>query len=227
MKKLLLPLLAVLVLGAAAYVGFIWYENSKEQKETSLDDTAAEREAAPELAGSPDGTWVVSEGSQGGYRVENEILRGATVTATGYTDRIEGSMTVGDDGTTISAADFTIDVSSIVSEFGMRDNAFRRVLETDAHPEATFTLTTPITLDEFPAEDVEVSIPGVTGDLTLRGVTRPVTFDATAIRGGSRIDVKALIPITYTDFGIENPSNPTATITDEGDIDVSLGFTKA
>jgi polyisoprenoid-binding protein YceI len=158
---------------------------------------------------------VVGPGSKGGYRVENEILRGATVTATGYTEQITGSMTVEGDGTRIATAEFTIDVASITSEFGQRDQAFRRVLGADEFPQATFALVEPVVLDEFPA-----------GELTLRGETREVTFDATAVRGGSRIDVKALIPITYTDFGIVNPSNAGAQIGDTGNIDVTLGFTK-
>jgi polyisoprenoid-binding protein YceI len=226
MKKPLIAVVVLVLLGAAAYGGLIWFESSKEQDETSLDDTAAAREAAPELEGSPDGEWVVADGSKGGYRIDNEILRGATVTATGYTDDLTGSMTLEGDGTRISAAEFTIDVASITSEFGMRDQNFRRVLATDEFPQATFRLTEPIDLDGFPQEDVEVTIPGVTGELTLRGETREVTFDVSAVRGGARIDVKALIPITYTDFGIENPSNAAARIGDSGNIDVAIGFTK-
>ncbi len=227
MKKVVISLLVLVALAGAAYGGFIWYERSNEQEETSLEDTAEERAAAPQLEGSPDGEWQSASGSRAGYRVEDEVLRGATVTATGYTEDVTGSMTLAEEGTRIDAATFTIDVASIVSEgFGQRDNAFRRVMETDRFPTATFTLTQPVELDAFPAEDTEISIPGVTGELTMHGVTQPVTFDATAIRGGSRIDVKALVPVTYTDFGIQNPSNSFAKIGDSGLVDVSIGFTK-
>jgi len=227
MKKAVVALIVVLVLGGVAYGGFIWYERSNEQEETSLSDTAAERADAPELTGSPDGEWAAGEGSRAGYRVEDEILRGATVTATGYTDRVDGSITLADEGRKITDATFTIDVSSIVSEgFGQRDNAFRRVLEADRFPTATFRLTKPVQLDAFPEEDAEISIPDVTGELTMHGVTKQVTFDASAIRGGSRIDVKALVPVTYTDFGIQNPSNGVAKIGDSGLVDIAIGFTK-
>jgi polyisoprenoid-binding protein YceI len=227
MKKLLIALVAVVVLAGAAYGGFIWYEHSNEQKETSLTDTAAARAAAPKLEGSPDGEWGAAGGSRAGYRVEDELLRGATVTATGYTDQVDGTMTLAKDGTEISAATFKIDVGSITSEgFGQRDNAFRRALESDRFPDATFELSSPVTLDAFPAENAQVTIPDVTGDLTMHGVTKPVTFSATAIRGGSRIDVKALIDVTYTDFGISNPSNGVAQIGSSGLVDVSVGFTK-
>lgn len=227
MKKVVISLVVLVALAGAAYGGFLWYEKSNEQDETSLADTAEERAAAPELTGSPDGEWTSASGSRAGYRVEDELLRGATVTATGYTEDVTGSITLAEEGTRITEATFTIDVATITSEgFGQRDNAFRRVMETDQFPTATFALTQPVELDEFPAEDVEITIPGVTGELTMHGVTRTVTFDATAIRGGSRIDVKALVPVTYTDFGIQNPSNSFAKIGDAGLVDVAIGFTK-
>jgi polyisoprenoid-binding protein YceI len=227
MKKLLIAAVAVLAVAGVAYGGFIWYEHSHEQAETSLSDTAAKRQEAPRLTGSPDGDWIAADGSRAGYRVEDELLRGASVTATGYTDRVDGSMQLADGGTTISSATFTIDVASITSKgFGQRDNAFRRVMEADTFPTATFRLTRPVHLSEFPAEDHEVKVPDVAGTLTLHGVSRDVTFDATAIRGGARIDVKAEIPIDYTDFGVDNPSNALARIGDRGIIDMAVGFTK-
>jgi len=227
MKKLLIAGVVLLVVAGAAVGGFVWYSNSQEQDETSLTDTADQRATAAPLAGSPDGRWTVASGSKGGYRVENEVLEGATVTATGYTEMITGSLTLADGGTTISGATFDVDVASITSkDFARRDRAFQEALGVTQFPTATFTQTSPVTLVSFPADNVETPVE-FAGDLTLKGVTKPVTFTATAIRGGSRIDVKALIPITYTDFGIENPSNPFATIGDTGNIDVSIGFTKS
>ena len=226
MKKILIPVAVVVVLAVGAVVGFVIYTNSTEQDETSLADTGAERDVAPDLAGSPDGKWAVAEGSQGGYRVENEILQGATVTATGYTSDLAGSMTLTGGGAAITEASFTIDVPSITSDgFARRDNAFREVLAADEFPTASFELTEPIGLAAFPDENVETKIE-VIGELTLKGSTNAVTFTATAVRGGNRIDVKALIPVTYTEFGIKNPSNSFAQITDSGFIDVSIGFTK-
>ncbi len=227
MKKFLIPVAIVAVLAVAGVIAFVVYSNSTEQDETSLSDTTSERAAAPDLAGSPDGEWTVADGSKGGYRVENEILRGASVTATGYTSKLTGSMTLTDGGAAITAAEFEIDVPSITSDgFARRDNAFREVMAADQFPTASFVLTAPISLAAFPDESVETTIE-VAGDLTLKGSTNPVMFDATAIRGGNRIDVKALIPIDYPDFGIENPSNAFAKIGDSGFIDVSIGFTKS
>ena len=227
MKKLVIGLVVLVLLGAAAYGGFIWYENRNEQQATSLNDTKAKRAAAPQLAGSPDGEWKVSSGSRGGYRIEDEILRGATTTATGYTDQVTGSITLADQGTTISAANFSVDIASITSEgFANRDRAFQRVLGADEFSTATFTLSAPIKLASFPADGVETKV-DIAGDVTLKGKTVRQTFTGTAVRGGSRIDITALIPITYTDFGIENPSNPLAKIGDTGTIDVSLGLVKA
>lgn len=226
MRKIVIAVVAVLVLGGAAVGGFVSYSNSQEQAQTSLSDTQGQRANAPTLSGSSDGIWKVADGSKGGYRVENEILRGATVTATGYTNKISGSITLADGGLTISAAEFDVDVASIKSEnFERRDVAFQEALGAAQFPTATFQLTSPARLAAFPADAVETPVE-LTGNLTLKGVAKPVTFTATAVRGGTRLDVVALIPITFTDFGIENPSNAFATIGDTGNIDVSIGFVK-
>jgi len=225
-KKIVIALVVLLVLGAAAYGGFVWYENRNEQKANSLSDTSAKRAAAAKLAGSPDGVWQVSSGSRAGYRVEDEILRGATITATGYTTQVTGSMTLADEGTTISDAKFSVDIASITSEgFANRDQAFQRVLDASQFPTARFTMAGPVKLASFPAEGVETKV-SLSGTLELKGKQVAVIFSGTAVRGGNRIDVTALIPITYTDFGIENPSNGFAKIGDTGNIDVSLGLVK-
>ena len=71
--------------------------------------------------------------------------------AVGRTDQVTGSITVESDGTTttLTAADLTVDTTSLASDELRRDNRLRREgLETDAFPTATFTLTAPV---EVPA----------------------------------------------------------------------------
>ena len=56
----------------------------------------------------------------------------------------------------------------------------------------------------------------VTGDLTVRGATAPVTFDVTASLTGGSLQGTAVATISRADFGIGIPSVPSvANVSDE------------
>ena len=63
-----------------------------------------------------------------------------------------------------------------------------------------------------------------TGDLTLRGQTRSVTFDLTARRNGNTIEVNGSIPITWSDYNIPAPSGGPAQVQDAGQIEFLMTF---
>jgi polyisoprenoid-binding protein YceI len=159
-----------------------------------------------------------------GYRVE-EVLFGVNTTAVGRTNEVDGSLKI--EGTAVTNVDFTVDVASIASDESRRDSAFRgRVMSADEFPTATFALTQPIELGVEPADGVEVTSP-VTGELTLRGVTTPVSFDVTAKQENGRIGVQGSIPVLFSDYGIANPSNGGITTEDNGLVEFVLVFEPA
>ena len=86
-------------------------------------------------------------------------------------------------------------------------------MSADEFPTATFVLTQPIDLGATPTDGAEVTTQA-TGDLTLRGVTNPVTFEVTAKQDNGLIGVQGSIPVVFNDYGIANPSN--GGITDRG-----------
>ena len=104
-----------------------------------------------------------------------------------------------------------------------RDGAGRAVV---LFPTATFTLTEPIELGTEPADGVEVTT-AVTGELTLRGVTNPVTFDVTAKQENGLIGVQGSIPVLFSDYAIANPSNGGITTEDNGLVEFVLVFEPA
>jgi polyisoprenoid-binding protein YceI len=180
--------------------------------------------AAAPTGGELDGEWAVAEGSEFGYRVE-EILGGVNTTATGRGRDVAGSLTI--DGTAVTAVDVTVQVASIASDNGMRDSQFRgRVMETSEFPEATFLLTAPIELGSVPVEGATVAATA-RGELTMHGVTQPVTFDIEAVRGPQRIAVVGSIPIVFGDYGIDNPSTNAVTTQDDGVLEFNLAFERA
>jgi polyisoprenoid-binding protein YceI len=177
--------------------------------------------AAPETA---DGTWVVvpSDDVFVGYRID-ELFAGETIskTAFGRTGAVEGEIVV--DGSQVTEATFTADVSELKSDEDRRDGAIgTRGLQTETFPEATFTLTAPIELPSEPVEGQEVTV-SATGDLTLHGQTKPVTLELTAKWTGSAITVAGSAPIVLADFGIDVIEIPGfVTIEDHGTLELQL-----
>ena len=174
-------------------------------------------------SGDVSGTWSVAADSQVGYRVK-ETLAGVDTEGAGRTSSITGTMTI--DGTTVTAADLTVDMTKFTSDDSRRDSQFNgRIMQVSQFPTATFELTTPIDIGTIPTDGSSVQVPA-TGDLTIHGVTKPVTFDLTAKETNGRIGVVGSTVITFADYGIENPSNGFATTGDTGTLELQLVFDK-
>lgn len=180
--------------------------------------------AAPIAPGPVSGTWKVGPGSLAGYRV-HEVLLGQSHTAVGRTSKVTGGLVIS--GTEITAADFTVDMASVRSDTRSRDAQFNGfIMQTYNYPHGSFRLTSPIQLGSVPAVGQRISVPA-TGDLNLRGVTRPVTFTLNAERLQGAIDVNAEIPITYSLWHIPNPSFAVAKLGKTGIIEVLLHLVPA
>lgn len=192
------------------------------------DDTTEQAEQTGESAADApadsDGAWVVTDESELGYRIK-EILFGVDTEGVGRTNQITGSLMI--DGTQVTEAEFVVDVASISSDDSRRDGQFRgRIMSTDEFPEAVFTLTEPIELGTEAVEGATVDTTA-TGELTLRGVTNPVTFDVSARLENGRIGVLGDIPVVFADYSIANPSTGGITTEDNGLLEFVLVFEPA
>lgn len=215
-------LIAVPVALVALIAGGVWlYANvvaGDAPDRLTLTDTPGSTSsgAAPTNAA---GSWTVTDESQAGYRVD-EVLFGQNVTAVGRTNKVTGGITLA--GTTVSRGEFTVDMASVRSDQSRRDNQYRgRIMETDRYPTSTFRLTQPIELRPLPADGATVTA-SATGDLTLRGTTKPVTFEVKARKSGDRMEINGSIPIVFADWGIPSPSFGPATVEDKGAIEFLL-----
>lgn len=230
-KKLLVPIVVVVVaLGAALW----WFVlRVDEPEELSLDSGTGTTEAVAGDAGdggeapdSLDGTWTVQTGGDttAGFRIGVSYANGLVDhTAVGRSTEVTGTMELA--GTEISEGSFTVDVQAIefTDDPGLpvarRADAIRtQGLETNDFPEATFALTEPIDFGEVPAAGETITATA-TGDLTIHGVTRPVTFEVEAVLDGATIRVVTAdpVPIVLADFDIEEPRAPVvASVADEG-----------
>jgi len=175
-------------------------------------------------ATATDGEWDVADGSIVGYRVE-EVLFGQSNVAAGRTGAVTGSLIV--DGSSIAAATFTVDMTTVSSDESRRDGQFNeRIMETATYPTATFELTEPISFGTVPATGNEQTFQA-TGDLTMHGITRAVTFDVTGRYTGTQIQVAGSIPVTFADWSISNPSFGPVETEDHGVLEFSLLFQHA
>jgi polyisoprenoid-binding protein YceI len=217
------PVIVILAVVVAPFVYIHFIEGSAPKKLTfTTPKTTASSGSA---TASVDGAWkVTTSGTTVGYRV-GETLFGQSNTAAGRTSSVKGNLTV--NGTTVPATNFTVDLATVKSDQSRRDAQFQgRIMDTATFPTATFKLTKPITLASIPP-NLTVVKASATGDLTLHGTTKSVTFELKARRNGDKIEVNGSIPITFADYGIDNPSGGPATTQDHGDLEFVLVFARA
>ncbi|HJP74074.1 MAG TPA: YceI family protein [Pseudonocardiaceae bacterium] len=168
----------------------------------------------------------MGSGSQAGYRV-HETLAGQSTTAVGRTSNVTGTATIS--GSQLTTAVFTVDMATVASDKSQRDERFRSssVLDTSRYPNGTFTLTQPIALGTIPAPGTKVT-EHATGNLTLHGVTKSVTFDVAAVRTGNTIQVQGSIPVTFSDFKVTAPDFAGfVTVDSSGQVEFLLDLTRS
>jgi polyisoprenoid-binding protein YceI len=227
LRWVLIGIGAVVVLVVAVpfvYINFIRADApprlSLDQVASETTTTGASTDGTTGGADPIDGTYRVTGESTVGYRA-NEVLFGQAAEAAGRTSDVSGSFEI--QGTTISSADFTAQMATVKSDQDRRDSQFKgRIMDVATYPTSTFSLSSPIHLSAIPALDQEIKV-SATGKFTLRGVTKSVTFDVTASRkGADTVAVQGVIPITWSDWNIPEPSFGPAQVSGSGDVEFLL-----
>ncbi|MCX4536728.1 MULTISPECIES: YceI family protein [unclassified Streptomyces] len=119
----------------------------------------------------------------------------------GQFEQYEGSAHIDGEDPSKSSTRLTIQAKSIQTRNQQRDDQLRDTfLDVDHHPTLVFTSTT--------VQQLADTVFRVTGDLTLRGVTKPVTVDLELTgaengpRGGYRVGFKGGITINRDNWGV-------------------------
>ena len=99
-------------------------------------------------------------------------------------------------------------------------------METDAFPDATFTLTEPITFEAQPVDGETISA-GATGELTLHGVTNTVCVPVEATLTHNAIQVRGSVGVAFADYDIQAPNFGFVTTEDHGTIEFQLNFARS
>ncbi|MAR89267.1 MAG: hypothetical protein CML06_00090 [Pseudomonadales bacterium] len=126
----------------------------------------------------------------------------------------EGQFVLDEDNPEHSSTKVTIDVASVDSNHAERDKHLRGkdFFQVDKFPEASFVSTKIEKTGEETAK--------ITGDFTLKGVTKPITLDAKYVGGGKdpwggfRQGFEATTQIRLKDFNIDYNLGPAAEVAD-------------
>lgn len=193
-----LPLLLVLALAACA-------DPSKDKTAAVMNEPAPTAAApAPAPAGAPS-TLVGTVSFTGAKVTESHI---------GTFESWKGEAVL--DGSNVTRLSFDVEMSSVKTESPKLDDHLRSVDFFDAptHPRATF-VSTAITTGAPADSKMAGATHTVTGDFTLRGVTKSVTVPAVLVVGPDGVKASTEFFINRKEFGIVYPGKPDNLIKDE------------
>jgi polyisoprenoid-binding protein YceI len=149
---------------------------------------------------------VVPAASEARYLVR-EQLAGLSFPndAVGTTQRVSGTIALDGEGRVAPGSKFTVDLRSLRSDEERRDNYLReRTLTTASFPYAEF-VPREIRGLPFPLPGAGRATVQLLGDLTIRGVTRPTTWEGTVEFSGGTVRLQARTAFTFADFALTQP----------------------
>jgi polyisoprenoid-binding protein YceI len=197
--------------------------------DASTSPTADSSSAAAAPNGSAAGArtfTIVPEQTEASYQVQEKFLnRDLPNKAIGKTNAVTGDLQVSTAGKPSGkVTKITVDLSKLTSDESRRDNRIRQQwLESNKYPLATFASTDAQGIPDSYTEGQEVTFK-LTGDMTIRDVTKPVTFDVTGKLQGDTITGTATSQILMKDFGFDPPSIAGMLTVDDG-VTVTINFT--
>ncbi len=151
---------------------------------------------------------IVSDKSEARYRVREQLANLSFPSdAVGSTNAITGTIMGKTDGSIVAdQSKFQVDLRTLKSDQAMRDGFISRsTLQTNQYPYATFVPTSapglPLTL---PA-DGKVTFKLI-GNLTIRDVTKPVTWDVQGTVNGNTVTGTATTSFTFEYFDLTRPN---------------------
>jgi polyisoprenoid-binding protein YceI len=168
---------------------------------------------------------IVPEQSEARYRAREQLLgRPLPNDAVGRTNAVEGQIVFAADGTIDSQqSQVTVDLRTLKSDEARRDNYIKQnTLEVDRYPTATFQPTAASGLP-WPLPTSGQLQFQLEGNLTVHGVTKPVTWNVEATVDGNRITGTATTQVTFDDFGMTPPRVPVV-LSLEDTITLELNF---
>jgi polyisoprenoid-binding protein YceI len=183
------------------------FANSVPTRRVAAASTSPSAESAP---GRPVRFVLAATGQAARYRVRERLVgHDFPNDAVGETKSITGAMAFDSSGNVIpNASKFVLDAGTFVSDKDRRDGFVReRLLEAEQYPSIAFVPTN--------VRGVGLPLPTsgkrpfeMTGDLTVRSVTRPTTWKGTVQFKDGRVSGSGATAFTFNDVQIEQPRVP-------------------
>jgi polyisoprenoid-binding protein YceI len=173
----------------------------------------------------------IMDGSSASYRVTEQFVGiNFPSDAIGTSTTVAGTLVIAPDGSITPGSKLTIDLRNLKSDQDQRDTFIKtKTLETDKFPLAEFV---PTKLQGLP---VMIPTQGqnavqLTGNLTIHGVTKEVTFQGIVIFGRDTTVVagRAKTSFTFGTFGLIKPSiGRLMSVDDKIDLDITFKFKRS
>ncbi len=184
----------------------------------AASDTVSEASATPLI-------FEILQSDAEARFIIDEVLNGAPKTVVGLTDQVAGEIAIyPDDPASSIIGPILVNARTLSTDNEFRNRAIKnRILSTDSYEFVTFTPT------EISGMPDSVSVGEsftfqIVGDLTVRDVTREVTFDA-AVTPVSETELEgtATTVILYADFGLTIPeARSVASVDDEVRLEIDF-----
>jgi polyisoprenoid-binding protein YceI len=175
---------------------------------------------------TPGAYKIVPGQSKASYAVNEVFINRGNIlnTAIGVSTAVNGEITLDPaDPSKAKVGEISIDISAFASDSGQRDNFIRRNnLESSKFPLARFKPTAITGLPSTYKEGDELKFK-MTGDMTVRETTIPVTFDVAVKLAGGKLTGTATADVKMTDFKF-NPPDIAGTLKADNEVKLKLEF---
>lgn len=195
----------------AAVVGILSFSPWSSRALATTGDTTTSDPAGDVNGLAPQDVAVryvtTGDGSKARYRVRERLLgRELDNDAVGETAAITGSIALDKAGAVVrGASSFDVNVTGLTSDESRRDNYVRtRLLVTDSFPTTRLAVTAVRGLPSPLPSSGRVQFQ-LLGDLTVKGVTRPTTWNVTANVAGDQLTGTAATAFTFEQFQLTQP----------------------
>jgi polyisoprenoid-binding protein YceI len=174
--------------------------------------TAESDAPAGEAADLPAGALVfeIAQAESEARFIINEVLDGSPKTVVGVTAEVAGQILIDPaDLSQVQVGVMRVNARTLTTDSGTRNNAIRNIiLQTNQFEFVTFTPTQITGLPASAGVGDSVTFQ-MSGDLTVRDITQPVTFNVTVtVESADRIRGLATTTISRADFDLQIPSVP-------------------
>lgn len=206
-KKIVIGFSVIAILGIGS---FLYFTRAPSAPTQSIEDVAKDQALLP-TSSSPSSSVglysISSELSMVEFGID-EVLNDKQNHVVGTTNQIAGNLAI--NSTEIIFGPIKINAKTFVTDNERRDGAIARFILKSEDPANEFIVFTPTKINGIPETikpDSIISL-SVLGDMTISGVTKPVTFEVKGKIENDKLKGTATANLKRSDFNLSVPQVP-------------------